>query len=152
MTTKEKMISVESIMTHLPLETAAQSKSVHDVAMQMNSANKGSVIIVDDKDRPLGIITERDIVRKVVAQGKDASRVTAGEVMSKPLISVDPEVNIYDAALVMTKYRIRRLPAVRDNELLGIVTATDFARHLYENNKKDPMLRAMSRFVLIEHA
>jgi signal-transduction protein with cAMP-binding, CBS, and nucleotidyltransferase domain len=148
----DKTTMVQKIMTPLPLETAVGSTSAYDISRQMSEAGRGAIIIVDDKKRPLGIITERDVVRRVVALGKDAKKIKASEIMSKPLISVDPEVNIYDAALVMAKYKIRRLPTVRDNVLHGIVTATDLARHLYEKNKRDPTLQAMSRFVLIEHA
>ncbi len=67
--------------------------------------------------------------------------------MSKPLITVGNEASIYDAALIMTKYSIRRLPIARDNVLLGIVTATDLARRVYEKNK-NPVLKAMSRRLL----
>jgi signal-transduction protein with cAMP-binding, CBS, and nucleotidyltransferase domain len=148
----DKTTIVQKIMTALPLQTAPPTTSVREIAEQMNTYKKGAIVIVDEKSRPLGIITERDIVRRVVAEGGDPSKVTAPDVMSHPVISVDPEISIYDAALVMTKYKIRRLPAVRDNILHGIVTATDLARYLYEKNKRDPTLQAMSRFSLIEHA
>jgi signal-transduction protein with cAMP-binding, CBS, and nucleotidyltransferase domain len=152
METDDRKAMVQTIMTPVPLETAPASKSAFDIAQQMDKAQRGAIVIVDDKGRPVGIITERDVVRKVVAQGRDPNRIAAEEIMSKPLVSIDPEVNIYDAALVMTKYKIRRLPIVRDNVLHGIVTATDLARRLYEKNKRDPTLQAMSRFALIEHA
>lgn len=148
----DKTTMVELIMTRLPLQTANESKAVSDVSKQMNESGKGSVVVVDQNNRPIGIVTERDIVRKVVALDKDPKKITASEIMSKPLISVGPEAYVYDAALIMTKYRIRRLPIVRDNALLGMVTATDLARRMYEENKKDPTLAAMSRFALIEHA
>jgi CBS domain-containing protein len=70
--------------------------------------------------------------------------------MSKPLITVGPEATIYDAALIMTKYSIRRLPIVRDNTLMGIITSSDLARQMYERNKADPSLKAMSRFADVE--
>ena len=71
-------------------------------------------------------------------------------IMSKPLITVGDEASIYDAALIMTKYNIRRLPITKDNVLLGIVTTTDLARRIYEKNKEDPVLKAMSRFRQLE--
>jgi signal-transduction protein with cAMP-binding, CBS, and nucleotidyltransferase domain len=148
----DKTTIVEKIMTPLPLQTAPPTSNVREIAEQMKAQKRGAIIIVDSKNQPLGIITERDITRRVVAERKDPDKVTALDVMSHPIISVDPETSIYDAALVMTKYKIRRLPTVRDNILHGIVTATDLAKHLYEKNKKDPTLQAMSRFSLIEHA
>ena len=147
----DKTTIVQKIMTTLPLQTAPPAASVRELAQQMKATQRGAIVIVDGKNRPLGIITERDIVRRVVAEGSDPDKVRALDVMSHPIISVDPEVSIYDAALVMAKYKIRRLPTVRDNVLHGIVTATDLARYLYEKNRQDSTLRAMSRFSLIEH-
>ena len=100
---------------------------------------------------PIGIITERDIIRRVLAgyESIDPKQIIVSDIMSKPLITVGNEASIYDAALIMTKYSIRRLPIPRDNVLLGIVTATDLARRVYEKNK-DPVLKAMSRFGLLE--
>lgn len=146
----DKTVQVQSIMTALPLQTAPPTSSVQEIAEQMNKHQRGAIIIVDSRNAPLGIITERDIVRRVVAERKSPADVRALDVMSHPVISVDQEVSIYDAALVMTKYRIRRLPIVRDNVLYGIVTSTDLAKRLYEKNKRDPTLQAMSRFALIE--
>jgi len=66
-------------------------------------------------------------------------------IMTKPLITIRDEASIYDAALIMTKYSIRRLPVTRDNVLLGIVTTTDLTRHIYEKNKEDPVLKAIGK-------
>lgn len=151
MTSDDKSTIIEKIMTPLPLQTAQPTATIRAITEQMKANNRGAIVIVDNNNKPLGIITERDIVRRVVAERRDPDTVRALDVMSHPLISVDPEVSVYDAALVMTKYRIRRLPTVRDNVLHGIVTATDLAKHVYEKNKKDPTLQAMSRFSLIEH-
>ena len=67
--------------------------------------------------------------------------------MSKPLITVGPEATIYDTALIMTRVlEYEGCPIVRDNTLLGIITSSDLARRMYEQNKADPSLNAMSRF------
>jgi signal-transduction protein with cAMP-binding, CBS, and nucleotidyltransferase domain len=146
----DREIQVQSIMTQLPLQTNLLSSTIKELADQMNNHGRGAIVIVDGNNHPLGIITERDIVRRVVSAGKDPNKVTASEVMSKPVISVDPEMSIYNAALTMTKYKIRRLPVVRDTVLYGILTAGDMAKRLYEKDKSDPTLAAMSRFKLIE--
>jgi CBS domain-containing protein len=117
----------------------------------MNKHGRGAIVIVDNKNSPVGIITERDIVRRVVSAGEDPTNITVSEIMSKPIISGDPEMSVYNAALIMTKYKIRRLPIVRDNVLYGIVTTSDLAKRLYDKDKRDPTLAAMSRFHLIEH-
>ena len=121
----------------------------------MKEKGRGSVVVTEYSatinagsqagNVPVGIVTERDIVRRVVAESKDPQSTMAYDIMSKPLITVGPEATIYDAALIMTKYSIRRLPIARDNTLLKIITSTDLARRLYEKNKADPSLKAMSR-------
>ena len=156
----DKTTSVQSIMTPLPLETANPSTNLHDIANQMKEKNKGAIIIVEQQTKdtsntisnPIGIITERDIVRRVLwgHESIDPRRIIVSDIMSKPLITVGDEASIYDAALIMTKYSIRRLPIARDNVLLGIVTTTDLARRIYEKNKADPVLKAMSRFRQLE--
>lgn len=167
----DKTTSVQSIMTSLPLETANPLTNLRDIANQMKEKNKGAIIIVEQQtkkdsrssdnnirdtsntiSKPIGIITERDIVRRVIAGYESIypKQIMVSDIMSKPLITVGNEASIYDAALIMTKYGIRRLPIARDNVLLGIVTATDLARRIYEKNKEDPVLKAMSRFGLLE--
>jgi CBS domain-containing protein len=161
----DKTTSVQSIMTPLPLETANPLTNLHDIANQMKEKNKGAIIIVEQQtkkdshstdniilSKPIGIITERDIVRRVLwgHESIDPKQIIVSDIMSKPLITVGDEATIYDAALIMTKYSIRRLPIARDNVLLGIVTTTDLARRIYEKNKQDPVLKAMSRFRQLE--
>lgn len=155
----DKALSVEMIMTTLPLETVNAQENVVDLANLMKEKGRGSVIVTEyattsdgtkTTAMPAGIITERDIVRRIVAESKDPKTTRAYEIMSKPLITVGPEASVYDAALIMTKYKIRRLPIIRDNTLLGIITSSDLARRMYEKNKADPTLKAMSRFAEVE--
>ncbi|MGE5662313.1 MAG: cyclic nucleotide-binding/CBS domain-containing protein [Ignavibacteriales bacterium] len=152
----DKSLSVEMLMTTVPLETANASESVLDLAKKMKETGRGSVVVTEytagskTGSVPVGIITERDIVRRIVAESKDPKTTVAYDIMSKPLITVGPEATVYDAALIMTKYMIRRLPIARDNTLLGIITTSDLARRLYEENKADPTLKAMSRFADVE--
>jgi len=150
MSTFSDKVQIQSIMTPLPLQTCPPSSTVKELADQMNQHGRGAIIVVDSGKHPIGIITERDIVRRVVSAGRDPNKVTASDIMSKPVISVDPEMNIHNAALTMTKYKIRRLPVVRDTILHGIVTAGDMAKMLYGRSERDPTLAAMSRFQLIE--
>jgi len=149
-TFSDREVQVQSIMTPLPLQTSPPSSTVKELADKMNQHGRGAIIIIDSGNHPIGIITERDIVRRVVSAGKDPNTVTASDIMSKPLISVDPEMSVNTAALTMTKYKIRRLPVVRDTVLHGILTAGDMAKMLYGRTKRDPTLAAMSRFQLIE--
>ena len=155
----DKTLSVEMLMTPLPLDTALPLNNVVDLARTMKEKGRGSIIVIEyvtnsagskTGTKPVGIITERDMVRRVVAESKDPHSTIAYDIMSKPLISVGPEATVYDAALIMTKYNIRRLPIVQDNTLLGIITSSDLARRMYEKNRSDPTLHAMSRFRDVE--
>ena len=154
-------LSVEIVMTPLPVDTANASDSIFDLAKKMKEKGRGSVVVTEysttatnagskTNTTPVGIITERDIVRRVIAESKDPKTTMAYDIMSKPLISVGPEATVYDASLIMTKYMIRRLPIIRDNTLLGIITSSDLARRMYEQNRGDPTLKAMSRFADVE--
>lgn len=139
-------------MTPLPLVVANSSDTIFMISNLMKERKVGSIIIInqDEQNYPIGIITERDIVRRVISDGKDPKITKVDDIKTTSLITIDPETSVYDAALIMTKYRIRRLPVVKDNTLYGIITSDDLVKYLYEKNKKDPMLTAMGRFKDIE--
>lgn len=146
----DKTTNITSIMTPLPLDTSGMGDSVHGIINIMKDKNRGCVVILDESGHPAGIITERDIVRRLVFTNKDSKTTSASEIMSSPLISVNDDAYVYDVAAIMAKYGIRRLPVVKDNVLLGIVTATDLARRMYKENKKDPCLYAIGRSRFLE--
>ena len=101
--------------------------SVFDVSKSMREMDIGSVIITD-KERPLGIITESDIVRRVIAEKKDPMTTTAAEIMSSPIIHVTPETALTEAMRVMAKSNIRRVAVLKNNSLAGIITSRDILR------------------------
>lgn len=142
-----KLKRVTEIMTEYPLDTIEQGLSIQHTANIMKERGRGSLVVLDNK-KPIGIITERDIVRRVVAEGRDLN-IKVKDVMSTPLITVGPEATVEVAAKIMYENSIRRLPVVENDNLLGIVTATDFVKHMLKE-KKDSMLLAMARFKYIE--
>jgi CBS domain-containing protein len=98
---------------------------VAEVAKIMRDKDVSSVVITRKgaQKEPVGILTERDIVRRVMAENKGPFKVTAGSVMSSPLITIDPESSIKDAITLMRSKKIRRLPVVDElGEIVGIVT------------------------------
>lgn len=101
--------------------------SVFEVSKAMAEMDIGSVIIAD-KDRPLGIITESDIVRRVVVEEKDTKTTTASEVMSSPIIHVEPGTGLTEAMRIMAKSNIRRVAVLKNNTLAGIITSRDLLR------------------------
>jgi predicted transcriptional regulator len=121
------MPSVKDLMTK-DVITVDLSKTVFDAAVLMSERELGCLVVMDG-ETPIGIVTERDFVRRVVSK-KISLDAKISEIMSKPLITIDADVPIREAARKMISYKIRRLPVLRDNQLVGIITAADFARHL----------------------
>ncbi len=120
----ESELFVKDAMTH-KVVTAVQSDTVAGLAGKMLEHDIGCVLIENKK--LVGIVTERDIL-KTVSKHKDPSHVTAREVMSAPLISVEPTMSLLEAAKLMTKYGIRRLPVLTGESLAGIITSNDIVR------------------------
>lgn len=114
---------VRDIMVSPPV-TAAPDLSILDAARLMRERDIGS-LIVGDAMRPVGIVTERDLVGKVVAEGRDPRATRLGDLMSSPLLTVPPTMDVMDAARAMARHHVRRLPVLNGSRLLGIVTERD---------------------------
>ena len=136
------MPTVKDLMTK-NVVTIDANKTVVEAAALMSEKDIGDLIVMDD-NTPVGIVTERDFVRRVLAEGKSADSKVS-EVMTSPLKVIDPEAPIKEAARRMVNKRIRRLPVIKDNKLVGIITAADFARHLSKKTLTDDILEAMGR-------
>ena len=117
-------ITVEDVMTR-ELITAPPSATTDKIAMLMREFNIGSVIIVDDKGNPIGIVTERDLVIHVLANNLNPSTVLVQNIMSSPVISVDIKTSLIDAVKLMAKRKIRRLIVMDKGKLVGIITSRD---------------------------
>jgi signal-transduction protein with cAMP-binding, CBS, and nucleotidyltransferase domain len=139
---------VTEIMTEAPIDTIERGLTVLLASKVMKERARGSLVIVD-AGRPVGIVTERDLVRRVIAEDRPASTKVA-DVMSEPLISVGPEATVSSAASIMYKNGIRRLPVIENDRLLGMVTSTDLARAMQREGQRDEVLLAMGRFKMIE--
>ncbi|HKT21293.1 MAG TPA: CBS domain-containing protein [Nitrososphaerales archaeon] len=142
------MDRVINIMSKAVIHTIRPDATIGEAARRMKEVNKGCLIVVDQR-RPMGIITERDLVQKVLAAGRFPERVPVSEVMSTPVITVDPEAPVSDAALLMVKNKIRRLVVTEGGKVVGVLTVTDFAKYLQPKAGRDPMLDAMARGVLL---
>jgi CBS domain-containing protein len=103
------------------------SITVFEAAKLMKEKRIGNVIVVE-KEQPIGILTESDILKKVVAEGKHAKDVLVEEVMSTPIIVIDPYVSVEEALKTMSKCNIRRLPVIENGKLTGIITNKDISR------------------------
>lgn len=143
------MKRVTEIMTEAPLDTIEKGLNAAFAARVMKERARGSLVVVED-NKPIGIITERDLVRRVLGEDRSASGTKVGDIMTAPLINVGPEATITAAATVMYKNGIRRLPVVENDRLLGIVTSTDLPRALEREGERDEILRAMGRYKMVE--
>lgn len=144
------MKRVTEIMSEGPVDVVEKGLNVFYAANVMKERARGSLVVVDD-GKPVGIVTERDIVRRVVAEGRSPSATKVGDIMSTPLISVGPEATVAAAVRVMYENGIRRLPVVENDRVVGMLTVTDLARAMYrEREKKDEILAAMARFKELE--
>jgi CBS domain-containing protein len=106
--------------------TCRSCTSVLEVARLLGRERVGSVVVVEADGQPVGIITDRDLRGKVVAEGLDPSGTLAGAVMSSPLIAVPPSAFAFEAVLEMTRHGVRHLAVTEDGRLVGIVSARDF--------------------------
>ena len=98
-----------------------EDASVRDAAEAMKERSVESIIIVDDEGDPVGIITERDILYRVVAEGRDPSSTRLKDVASKPLVTVKPELTVGEAIALMIRKNIRRVPVIERGRLIGVV-------------------------------
>ncbi|MBC7129263.1 MAG: CBS domain-containing protein [Thermoplasmatales archaeon] len=122
----KKEILVKDIMSKAPVIVKSKA-SVIDAAKEMKIEKVGSVIVVEN-GKPVGILTESDILKKIVAEGKDASKIKVKDVMSTPLISISPDEKIEKAVKLLGKNRIRRLPVIENGKLVGIITERDIVQ------------------------
>ena len=136
------MPTVKDLMTK-NVVTIDSDKTVAEAAVLMSENDIGDLVVIQN-NTPVGIITERDFVRRVLAEKKPAS-TKVYEVMTAPLKVIDPDAPIKEAARRMVNRKIRRLPVIKDNKLVGILTAADFAKHLSKKTLTDDILEAMGR-------
>jgi len=141
------MPSVEEIMTKAVV-TIGSGGTVLEAAKLMHQQNVGDLIVMDEGVAK-GIVTERDLVRRVIAQSKPVTTKII-EVMSNPLIIIDQDCSLRDAARKMVKYKIRRLPVTQNGKLVGIVATSDFARHLSKKSFSEAVIAAMTRYPLAD--
>jgi len=136
------MPAVKDIMNK-DVVTIEANKTVFEAAERMSSEEVGCLIVVI-KAFPVGIITERDIVRRIVAK-RNSVDLKVAEVMTKTLIIVEPDTSLKEAARVMSTNKIRRLPVLKNNKLVGIVVASDFVRNVGKKTTTEEILDALGR-------
>jgi CBS domain-containing protein len=126
MRTNEVVVNVRSVMAR-PLISVDAEEHVTDAATLMSERNISS-IVVTAKGEYVGILTDRDIISKVIAKGTDPRTVSAKAIMSVPLITIHPDASIDDAAEQMRAHKIRRLIVEEDHRQIGMISESDIMR------------------------
>jgi len=107
--------------------TLGSEATVKEAAKLMNKHEIGCLVLMN-REKPVGIVTERDMLKRVLLKSKDPRKTKVCKIMSKPLVVCEPQTEIRDAVRLMVEGKIRRLPVVEDSHLLGLVTFTDIVR------------------------
>jgi CBS domain-containing protein len=134
--------TVKDVMSSSP-RTIAASTPLPDAARLMRDEDVGSLPIVEG-DRLAGIVTDRDIAVRAVAEGRlDA---TAGEIASREIVTVDPQQPLSEASRLMAEHQVRRLPVCEeDGRLVGMLAQADVAKHMGEDARTGQMVEEISR-------
>ena len=119
--------SIKEVMTPSPT-TVAPGASVVDAARTMRERDTGIVPVVEN-GKLIGTVTDRDIVVRLIAEGRDPGSATVREIASTDLVTVDPQQELDEGLRLMAQHKVRRLPVVEeDGRLVGIVSQADVAR------------------------
>jgi len=139
-------MSIGDLMTE-KLKTIDSSSTAQEASKKMRDKNISSLLVVDNKNsnKPIGIVTERDLVRKVCINDANSSKISIKEIMSSPLVTIDSRSSVEVAADIMAQSKVRHLLVVEENtndsdnddyrisRPLGIITPSDFVGYLKEN-------------------
>jgi CBS domain-containing protein len=142
-----RRLLVKDIMVKDPL-TMYSERTVRETALAMERSAVGCVLVTkDDRERKVvGIVTERDLVRRVLTKEGDMSGTKVKSIMSYPLIVIGPDATIEEAAKIMERNGVRRLPVVDQTGLVGVVTVDDLAKALAKQLEySDAVFNAMAR-------
>jgi len=120
------MILVRDIMAK-NVKTVRTDDSVHDAVVKMNKFDVGSVIVTNN-NRPVGIITSKNVLERIVEPRLDAGAVRAKDVMSSPLITVEADTTLEEAAKLMAQKHIKKLPVIDKDKLVGVLSSSDIVK------------------------
>jgi len=121
-------VIVRDIMSK-DVKVVGADSSVKEVVAAMNKFNIGSIVVVQS-ERPVGVISERDILRRVVEPSLAPATLTARQVMTSPVITISETATLDEAARLMAKKNVRKLPVMNKEKLVGILTFTDIVNRV----------------------
>lgn len=115
---------------------------VEDAVKIMNTNEIGCLIVVED-GKPIGIMTERDLLKRVLETGKPPRTVKVSEIMSKPIIYGDSRMELEDAARLMFRKKVKKLPIMKNGKLVGLITLTDIAKTTHMDQKMIQVIKEL---------
>jgi len=136
------MTKARDIMTG-GVECVDENENVQDAARKMRDLDVGSLPICGDDNRLKGMLTDRDIVIKVVAEGRDPAATRAGELASGEVVTIGADDPVDEILRTMKQHKVRRLPVVDGHDLVGVVSQGDVARNIDET-KVGELVEAIS--------
>lgn len=131
-----------------PVVTIDENAPANQVAELMDKHGLGCIVVTSKEGKPLGIITERDLVRRVLAKNVKPDSLKAKEVMTSPLITIEPDERISEAARRMSRLNIRRLGVMYKGQLVGVLSSKDILSvmpELIENIQEQALIEGESR-------
>ena len=135
---------IAEVMTQRPRAVTAQM-TVREAARLMDEEDVGSLPVVDEGERLIGIVTDRDVAVRVVGRGLDSDKTVVGDVASQDVVALTPDHDLDDALRLMAQQQVRRVPIVqRENQLVGILAQADVA-HAGKEKATGEMVEAISR-------
>jgi len=136
-------MKVRDVMTQ-QVDWVAPTASIVEIARLMKNKDVGSIPVCEDK-KVIGMITDRDIVLKVVADGLSSESKMAKDIMNSQVITVTSDQDVHQAASIMSQYQIRRLPVVEQGKIIGIVALGDLAVEKIHINEAGDALSDISQ-------
>ncbi len=118
-------------------------------AARILKAQDRSFLVIMQEDSPVGIVTERDFVRRVIARDVDPNKTKITEIMSIPLVTIDPDADLSEAVEMMKRAGIHKLPIVKEKKLYGVITSRLLTRHF--NEYVDRVTREIIRHASFAH-
>jgi CBS domain-containing protein len=130
------MTKIKDIMTKNVL-TLTEEKPLMEVIKVMSATTISCIVVTNEQNEVVGLITERDLIKKVLLEGKTPKKLKLADIMTTNLMTADPEDYLHDIGQKMKEKNIRHMPVVLNKKLAGIVTQSDIARETHELSRKN---------------
>ncbi len=127
------------------IHTTSPETTVYDGIRQLGECGVGALLVMDG-DRPAGMFSERDYARKIILAGRGSRQTRVGEIMTSPLISIEPSVSAAAGLAMMTEKRIRHLPVIEDDQLIGLVSIGDLVAAVIDDQQH--LIEQLERYVV----